>query len=85
MTHADALVLTKPRLLERRTFDLPEITETTGRLRVEACGLCGTDHEMWSGAIRKGLPLIPGHEAIGIIERIGPMLALLPDRIAGGN
>jgi alcohol dehydrogenase len=70
-----ALVLEAPRQMTVREFPMPKIGDDDALLRVEACGLCGTDHEMWSGAIKKGLPLIPGHEAIGIIERIGPKAA----------
>jgi len=54
---------------------LPDIGDDDALLRVEACGLCGTDHELWSGAIAKRLPLVPGHEAVGTIERIGPAAA----------
>jgi alcohol dehydrogenase len=69
---ARALVLEAPRKMAVHEFDVPDVGEDDALLRVEACGLCGTDHEVWSGAIVKQLPLVPGHEAIGIIERIGP-------------
>ena len=45
---AEALVLTGPNMLEHRRFDLPDVTADTARLRIEACGLCGTDHEQYS-------------------------------------
>ena len=61
MGSAEALVLGEPRKLERRAFDLPEVGEDDGILRVEACGLCGTYHEQWSGHITAGYPYIPGH------------------------
>src|SRR3546814_1791361 len=48
MTAVDALVLSGPRELERRSFARPDIGEDDGILRVEACGLCGTDHELRS-------------------------------------
>jgi alcohol dehydrogenase len=70
-----ALVLEAPRELNVRTFPRPSIAADDALLRVEACGLCGTDHEMWSGEMRKFLPLVPGHEAVGIIEEIGPRAA----------
>ena len=66
-----ALVLEAPRRLVARTFALPEIGDDDALLRVEACGLCGTDHELWSGSMKKNLPIVPGHEAVGIVERIG--------------
>ena len=43
-----------------------------GLLRVEACGLCGTDHEQYDGHLSLGYAFIPGHESVGVIERIGP-------------
>jgi alcohol dehydrogenase len=71
MNRADALVLTEPRSLQLRRFDLPEITESTGRLRVEACGLCGTDHEQYSGHLGAPFSFIPGHEIVGVVEELG--------------
>ena len=45
---ADALVLHRPRHLERQEFEVPEVGDDDGVLRVEACGLCGTDHEQYT-------------------------------------
>ena len=72
---ADALVLTAPHHLEPRTAPLPEIGADDGLLRIEACGLCGTDHEQYTGAIPFNAPFVPGHEAVGVIEAIGPAAA----------
>jgi alcohol dehydrogenase len=69
---ASALVLTAPRHLERRTLALPEIGLDDGLLRVEACGLCGTDHEQYTGHIPAAHEIIPGHEVVGTIEAAGP-------------
>jgi alcohol dehydrogenase len=66
-----ALVLEAPRELVVREFARPQVGDDDALLRVEACGLCGTDHEMWSGEMKKFLPLVPGHEAVGVIEEIG--------------
>ena len=66
-----ALVLEAPRRLVAHEFAMPEIGDDDAVLRVEACGLCGTDHELWSGSMKKNLPIVPGHEAVGIIDRIG--------------
>lgn len=68
---ARALVLTEPRRLEPVEFALPDQADDSGLLRVEACGLCGTDHEQWSGKLHVGRPFIPGHESVGIIEQLG--------------
>ena len=74
-THARALVLEAPRHLVERSFPLPEIGEEDGLLRVEACGLCGTDHEQYTGQLHPGRPFVPGHETVGIVEEIGPSAA----------
>ncbi|MCP4436432.1 MAG: alcohol dehydrogenase catalytic domain-containing protein [Actinomycetia bacterium] len=72
---ARALVLEAPRRLEAVEFHLPATGADTGVLRVEACGLCGTDHEQWSGKLHGGRPFIPGHESVGIIEQLGAAAA----------
>jgi len=69
---ARALVLETPGHLEERRIELPVPGEGAGLLRVEACGLCGTDHEQYSGALPAGFPFIPGHEVVGIVEELGP-------------
>lgn len=66
-----AMVQTAPRKLEPRTLPLPEIGHDDALLRVEACGICGSDHEQFSGVLPITLPVIPGHEPVGIIEKIG--------------
>ncbi|MGH9080272.1 MAG: zinc-dependent alcohol dehydrogenase [Acidimicrobiales bacterium] len=71
MTRATALVLEGARRLSTRTFTVPPVGDDDAVLAVEACGLCGTDHEQWSGVLFGGRPLVPGHETIGRIESIG--------------
>ncbi len=72
MTDVDALVLSGPRRLERRSFARPEIADDDGILRIEACGLCGTDHELWAGVLPSRYEFVPGHEVIGVVEALGP-------------
>jgi alcohol dehydrogenase len=72
---ADALVLEAPRSLVRRRFGVPDVGEDDAVLRVEACGLCGTHHELYTGALTPGFPFVPGHETVGTIESIGPAAA----------
>ncbi|HTL86866.1 MAG TPA: alcohol dehydrogenase catalytic domain-containing protein, partial [Acidimicrobiia bacterium] len=72
---ARALVLEAPGRLDLRELPLPEIGSDDALLRVEACGLCGTDHEQFTGELFPGYPFIPGHETIGVIERVGPEAA----------
>jgi alcohol dehydrogenase len=71
VTDSRALVLSAPRQLEQRVLPLPDIGDNDGLLRVEACGLCGTDHEQFTGAIPVFAPYVPGHEIVGVIEAAG--------------
>ena len=72
MTQVDALVLTAPRTLERRSFARPDVGDDDAILRVEACGLCGTDHELWGGVLPSRYEFVPGHEVVGVVEALGP-------------
>src|SRR5438105_5867109 len=71
MGRVSALVLEAPRTLARREFGVPVIGDDDGLLRVEACGLCGTDHEEFTGELFPGFSFVPGHESVGVIERVG--------------
>ena len=66
-----ALVLEEPRRLEARRLPVPQVGDDDGLLRVEACGLCGTDHEQFTGGIRVAGPFVPGHEIVGGVEEVG--------------
>jgi alcohol dehydrogenase len=72
MTTASALVLEGPRRMRIDGMTLPDLGDDDGLLRVEACGLCGTDHEQYTGALGGNYPFVPGHETVGVIEAIGP-------------
>src|ERR1700726_664092 len=41
-------------------------------VRIRAAGLCHTDLEVIEGSLRYPLPIVLGHEAAGIVERVGP-------------
>lgn len=75
MTSARALVLEEPRRLVARELPVPVLGDDDGLLRIEACGLCGTDHEQYTGALPAGFAFVPGHESVGTIEAIGPTAA----------
>lgn len=72
---ARALVLEAPRRLVERRLPIPEVGEDDGLVRVEACGLCGTDHEEYTGELSAGFAFVPGHETVGTIEAVGPRAA----------
>lgn len=76
---ADAIVAaiqTGPRSIELTELPRPAIGRDDALLRVEACGICGTDVEQYrgemDGVIDLRYPLVPGHEPVGVIDEIGP-------------
>ena len=40
-------------------------------MRVQACGVCHTDLHYREGAINDDFPFLLGHEAAGVVERVG--------------
>src|SRR5258708_39775033 len=71
---AKAMVLVRAQRLEMEEFPLPGIGSEDALLRIEACGLCGSDVEQYDGALAAiGIPFstIMGHEPVGTIEKIG--------------
>lgn len=69
------VVQTAPRALEMRELPVPDIDADSGLLRIEACGICGSDAEQYAGVLPVRFPVVPGHEPLGIIERIGDRAA----------
>lgn len=64
-----AAVAVGAKRVELREFPLPELLDTGGLLRVEACGVCGSDIKKY-GALTMS-PTILGHESVGRIARVG--------------
>ena len=60
----------QPLVLEERPDPLPASGEI--RVRVEACAVCRTDLHVVDGDLPDPkLPIIPGHEIIGIVDMLG--------------
>jgi propanol-preferring alcohol dehydrogenase len=59
------------RLAER---PVPEPGPGEARVRVEACGVCGSDVFLQKGGFGPGIgmPVVPGHEAAGVVDAVGP-------------
>src|SRR3989442_9005179 len=75
MRTSRAVVQTAPRRLELRELRVREIDDDSALLRVEACGICGSDAEQYAGVLPVRLPVVPGHEPLGVIERVGDRVA----------
>ncbi|MBM7505907.1 alcohol dehydrogenase catalytic domain-containing protein [Agromyces aurantiacus] len=61
----------QPVALEDRA--VPEPGPGQVLVRLEACGLCHTDIHAMRGdwPVKPGLPFVPGHEGVGIVEKLG--------------
>ena len=70
-----AMVQTGPGKLEPRELPIPEIGDDDALLRVEASGICGSDHEQFAGVLPVPFPVVPGHEPLGVVEAIGDAAA----------
>lgn len=67
-----ALVLVDRNRFEYSDVPLPEIGPDEVLIDVRACGICGSDvHGMDGSTGRRRPPIIMGHEASGVIERVG--------------
>ncbi len=74
-----AMVLERPgEPLALKTLPVPEPGPAQVLLRVTACGVCRTDLHIVDGELTEPkLPLVPGHEIVGIAERIGEAVTLI--------
>ncbi|WP_435104433.1 zinc-dependent alcohol dehydrogenase family protein [Arhodomonas sp. AD133] len=69
-----AMVLERPGdPLVAREIQRPEPGPGQLRLRVAACGVCRTDLHVVDGELPDPvLPVIPGHEIVGVVDALGP-------------
>jgi S-(hydroxymethyl)glutathione dehydrogenase / alcohol dehydrogenase len=57
--------------LSIETVTAASLQPTDVLVRIRAAGLCHTDLEVIEGSLRYPLPIVLGHEAAGIVERVG--------------
>lgn len=83
-----AAVMVRPGKIEIQEFPFPRLEPGALLLKVEMCGICGTDKHTWRGETLQyagteshsvtPFPIIPGHEIIGAVAEIndgaGPRL-----------
>lgn len=71
-----ALLYTAPYTLEYTDWPEPQVGADDILVRVKACGICGSDVAGHTGRTGRRLPpLIMGHEAAGVVERMGKNVA----------
>lgn len=56
---------------EIKSFDIPKVEKGCALVKVELGGICGTDTHLQHGKLPIPLPIILGHEAVGIIAELG--------------
>jgi alcohol dehydrogenase, propanol-preferring len=68
-----AMLLDEPRRpLQLAEVATPQPADGKLLMRVRACGVCRTDLHVVDGELKHPkLPLIPGHEVVGVVEAIG--------------
>ena len=67
-----ALLLTAPSSLTLTDLETPEPDAGEVRVRIAACGICGSDVHGYTGSTGRRIPpLVMGHEAAGIIDAVG--------------
>jgi len=67
-----ALVLENPRDLQIRDVPEPELGPHDVLIEVKACGICGSDVHGYDGSTGRRIPpLVMGHEAAGVVARVG--------------
>ena len=63
-------VTTNP--LKMRDLPIPEPGPGQVRVKVTVCGICRTDLHVIEGELPPSTrPIVPGHEAVGIVDRVG--------------
>jgi propanol-preferring alcohol dehydrogenase len=71
-----AMLLRQPALAETAPLalvDLPVPEPASGEIlvKVRCCGVCHTDLHTVEGEIAAKLPIVPGHQIVGIVEKTG--------------
>lgn len=80
-----AAFLTAVDAVEIRDTEEPKLDPRGAILKVEACGICGTDaRTFFNGDPRAPVPWVLGHEPVGVLEEVGPD-AVLPPGISKGD
>jgi threonine dehydrogenase-like Zn-dependent dehydrogenase len=70
--NAVAMLQYGTRDLRETEVEKPKLVEGSALLRVDACGLCGSDIESLRGEDWATFPRIMGHEIVGTVEAVGP-------------
>ncbi len=57
--------------LKLREVKVPDISENEILVKISVCGVCHTELDEIEGRVKPKLPVIPGHEIVGYVEKTG--------------
>ena len=66
-----AAFFTAPGKIEIQKIKTPTIKENEILVKLKYCGICTLEQRLYTGEIKISYPIIPGHEASGIIVKKG--------------
>lgn len=66
-----AAVLEEIQSIRVKDVPIPEPRDNEVLIKISLAGICGSDYSLYYGKFGVSLPVIPGHEAVGTIVRIG--------------
>jgi D-arabinitol dehydrogenase (NADP+) len=82
-----AVFYDKPLQFSVKEVDSPKLKQNQVLIKVHSCGVCKTDVHIHHGEFITGFPLIPGHEFVGEIVKLGEEVKgfAVGDRVAADN
>ena len=66
-----AAILADVHKLKIVDYPKPKLEPNGILMKMELCGICGTDMHIYDGNMKIPFPVIPGHEWVGVVEEIG--------------
>ncbi len=68
---AKVAMLTAPKKIEVKEYPIPALEDDDILVKVEGCGVCGTDVHEWKGDPFGLIPVVLGHEGTGEVIALG--------------